>query len=372
LLVALFHLEALSHVYHLPLVRNAFLFVDFFFVLSGFVISNAYAANLHDVRDFKRFVIRRFGRVWPLHVVTLAAFVFAEVLNLLLAQAIGFKTGRPPFDPEGYRPLAAIPLHFVLVQAMGVADRLTWNHPSWSISAELWTYLVFAGVSVYWPKQKSIALPALGLAAALAVACWSKTGIEVTYDLGFARCLYGFAAGHVCWRLYQSGIRVGGHPVIVETATVAAVFLFVWIAGRGPLSLAAPLVFGAAVLVFASEAGPVSRNLRGSAWQWLGRLSFSIYMGHAFLATQVWVLATILQKVAGRPLFAEFVGPGGAVHRTIANVSPWLLDAVAVGYLAAVIGLASLTWRYVEEPGQRYFARLATAATASRPIEKAA
>ena len=46
LLVALYHFHATSHVEQLGLVRNAYLFVDFFFVLSGFVITYAYADRL--------------------------------------------------------------------------------------------------------------------------------------------------------------------------------------------------------------------------------------------------------------------------------------------------------------------------------------
>src|SRR5258708_14456580 len=46
LLVAAHHLEARGFIYWQPLVRNAWLFVDFFFVLSGFVIAHAYGANL--------------------------------------------------------------------------------------------------------------------------------------------------------------------------------------------------------------------------------------------------------------------------------------------------------------------------------------
>jgi peptidoglycan/LPS O-acetylase OafA/YrhL len=63
--VALFHLPVLSHAYGLPVIRNAYLFVDFFFVLSGFVISQAYLDRLSSPADLRRFAIRRFGRAWP-------------------------------------------------------------------------------------------------------------------------------------------------------------------------------------------------------------------------------------------------------------------------------------------------------------------
>ena len=75
LLIALHHFPARGFVYHLPLVRNSWLLVDFFFVLSGFVIAHAYSERLTHANQFKPFAIRRFFRLWPLHVCVLAAFI---------------------------------------------------------------------------------------------------------------------------------------------------------------------------------------------------------------------------------------------------------------------------------------------------------
>ena len=44
--VALYHLPLAFHLFSAPLVREAYVFVDFFFVLSGFVIAHAYGARL--------------------------------------------------------------------------------------------------------------------------------------------------------------------------------------------------------------------------------------------------------------------------------------------------------------------------------------
>src|SRR6202012_2274261 len=63
-LVAMFHLSILGHIYYSPLVRHAFLFVDFFFVLSGFVITYAYTGELSTASNLRVFAIRRLGRVW--------------------------------------------------------------------------------------------------------------------------------------------------------------------------------------------------------------------------------------------------------------------------------------------------------------------
>ena len=78
LLVAIFHLNLYSALYPLDFIRNAYLFVDFFFVLSGFVITHSYAARLGTIEELGSFALKRFGRLWPLHVAVLLAFLAVE------------------------------------------------------------------------------------------------------------------------------------------------------------------------------------------------------------------------------------------------------------------------------------------------------
>ena len=77
-LVALFHMPTGSHLGQLLPVQNAWLFVDFFFVLSGFVISHAAEGRLWRPGENSRFLLKRFARLWPLHAVMLGAMVLLE------------------------------------------------------------------------------------------------------------------------------------------------------------------------------------------------------------------------------------------------------------------------------------------------------
>src|SRR5665647_1694184 len=96
LLVALFHLNLYSAIYSLDFVRNAWLLVDFFFVLSGFVITHSYGNRLGTLDDLSMFAFRRFCRLWPLHAVVLLAFVVVESAKAVMA-ARGASFYNPPF-----------------------------------------------------------------------------------------------------------------------------------------------------------------------------------------------------------------------------------------------------------------------------------
>ncbi|WP_454616650.1 hypothetical protein [Bradyrhizobium cenepequi] len=58
-----------------PFTRKAYLFVDFFFVLTGFVIASNYRSRLADGFSAGRFLVLRLGRIYPLHIVTLLLFI---------------------------------------------------------------------------------------------------------------------------------------------------------------------------------------------------------------------------------------------------------------------------------------------------------
>jgi peptidoglycan/LPS O-acetylase OafA/YrhL len=109
------------------------LFVDLFFVVSGFVIARQYFGRVNDAGSIGRFLWRRLARIYPLHLATLAFY-------LALAGALHFGAARTD-NPARY-PLSDLPAQFLLLHAF-VGERLTFNFPSWSLSAEMFCYLLF-------------------------------------------------------------------------------------------------------------------------------------------------------------------------------------------------------------------------------------
>jgi peptidoglycan/LPS O-acetylase OafA/YrhL len=283
-MVALAHIRVVGDTSDWLLIQNSYLFVDFFFVLSGFIIFESYFKRIKEGFSISRFMFLRFGRLYPLHLFVLSLFVLTELSRLSIpdAAAVG---SRPPFtDPNS---VAALGSQVLLLNAMSLHDADTWNFPSWSIGAEFYTYLIFALVIRFAVKALPLVLAGISIAAALVLLNSGYSHINISFDLGLVRCIAGFGIGALCSRLHQ---RTDGHflpsdrrATAGEVAILASVLIFVALSGYNRWSFLGPVVFGAAVLIFAQERGLISKFLRTRPFLFLGTLSYSIYMVHVFV-----------------------------------------------------------------------------------------
>lgn len=367
LLVAMFHLNVYSAIYSLDFIRNAYLFVDFFFVLSGFVITHSYASRLRTLEGLGAFAIRRLGRLWPLHAVVLLAFVIVEGAKAVSA-ARGASFTIPPFT--GPNSPDAILMNLAFAQSFGIERQLTWNPPSWSICAEFWTYLIFAAalfIASTWLSRIRFAtgslIAAMLIGSAAILVLFAQHGIDATYDLGLVRCLYGFLVGHLTYRLWQAASRVKFNGGLLEVGTLIAIVVYVSVVGRTGYSFFAPLAFAVVVFVFAFESGPISSLMSNKGNAWLGRISYSIYMWQAFIIFNfVDRPVSIFERMTSQVLTTT-EGAGSALGNEAGKLIvlggqfvPILVTLLCVGLLVAV---ASVSYYLIEKPGQELFARLA-------------
>jgi peptidoglycan/LPS O-acetylase OafA/YrhL len=365
LCVCLFHFRANGPIASADFVRGSWLFVDFFFVLSGFVIAASYRARLISGGYLRSFAIMRLGRVYPLHVVMLGAFIGMEVIGLLLASKGLMK--RQPFDD--HHSLAAILSNLTLTQSFGLHDSLTWNQPSWSIAVEFWTYILFAlaARAAGEALERWLLVAVIICIAVLAVV--TPWGMNVSWSWSLFRCVYGFAVGAMAWKWWQArAVTPGPKPgaTLLELAAVALVVMFVSQLAMSRFNLASPLVFAAVVLVFAREGGAVSRFLKSAPLRRLGVLSYSIYMVHTLVQSRLDDALRLLASTTGITLtIAEKSGQSPGMHDLV-GATP-LQGVVLTGVmLLLVIGVASLTWRWIELPGQALSRRLAQRPAAAR------
>jgi peptidoglycan/LPS O-acetylase OafA/YrhL len=354
-LVVMFHVHGHSPINSWGLIRNSYLFVDFFFVLSGFVIAWNYAARLNSWHAVRRFLALRVGRVYPLHLFMLLCLLGYEGLRYM--NGLGQASPYPTFS--GSTAPAAFLSNVFLVHSLNMHDGLTWNGPSWSISTELWTYVVFALLSA-WLGLRNWMLLLAAVAGPLLLFHLSGTGMDTTYEWGLVRCLFGFTLGVACCRVHHhwpqpqhAAGTSAGLMTVLECLAMAVVVGFVAVAGTSVWSFFAPFVFALAVLVFSHEGGLLSQVLRLPLLRWLGKLSYSIYLTHFFF---VLVLPRIINRIVRQDLWMPMPLPTGQYVMAFGrnNLEGTLFYGLV---LAFTLAFSAFTYRWVETPGRDWTRR---------------
>jgi peptidoglycan/LPS O-acetylase OafA/YrhL len=354
--VALFHLEAYSHLLGTPVLGSAYLMVDFFFVLSGFVIAANYQQRLLDGFGLGRFLLLRLGRLYPLHFFMLAVGVGLK-LALMLASVDSSIAPEAPFSTPNEAP-DTILANLLLIQSLHVYGFYTWTGQAWSISTEFYTYVLFAACLVVLRKRGWILLVVAMTVGPVLVAMLSQLNMDTTYDWGMIRCIYGFAAGAISWNVYSrwnDKLRKWLSGNVAEWCTLGLMFAFLGMAGHSLLSVAAPYVFGLVVLVFAFEAGTASAILRLRPLVFLGTISYSIYMTHVFIARRFFDAARAFGKLWHIDLFTHLTHyePHGH-YLDLLGTQRWQGDIANVVFLATVIAVSYFTYRRIEKPGREW------------------
>jgi peptidoglycan/LPS O-acetylase OafA/YrhL len=348
-----FHIQLVSGFTESLFIRNADLLVNFFFVLSGFVLAYAYGSREH--LNLRGFLVARSFRLVPLHWFMLGVFVLLEIAKLL-AGRWGVGLNHPAFSgPFAFQQFVP---NLLLIQAWAPhAWPMSFNYPSWSISVEFYIYLLFAAIMLLGARflmWAGVALVA-GLLLILQVPVLNERALT-----GLA-C---FFAGCVTYRAFVYCRGRGQVSValmtVFELLALAAVVL-VGSTRFAEQSLVASVVFCAVVLLFAFEGGYVSVLLRARLFAWLGRLSYSIYMTHAAVLFGLTAGFILLEKRTGLQLTSMF-----EARRYLDTGSALGNSLLALGFLGVVVLVSVFTYRYVEQPGQALGRRLAGASAAPR------
>ena len=251
----------------------AYLAVDFFLVLSGFIICHAYY-----FRDFsmKRFIQNRFARMWPLHLLT------------LVLMAIGF------FVFKGEIHVRQFVMQLTLTNNMGFGPSyVAYNGAAWTIPVEFWANVLIAIVFLALPflRQRVSLLYALAGSAAVLILAFLFAieghlrlyiqDLILGVNLGFMRCLASFLLGVVVYAVYKKHGQLVLERLTEWHGWVILVLFMLPLINPMPdtrLDFIAPAFFSLTVLYFATASNAVTEKI---AWfKYLGKISFSLYLVH--------------------------------------------------------------------------------------------
>lgn len=254
---------------------HGYLAVDFFFILSGFVIAYAYSDRLAENLSFGRFMLLRLVRLYPL----VAAGIALGAGRLISALAIG--------DPEALPP-SALGVSFVfnalmLPTPVAVRSLFPVNNPMWSLFFEVVLNAVFALFLFRWRTYGLVVLTVI-LAAALAYGCYLADTINIGWsrdDLpwGFVRAGFGITLGLVIHRLLRGCTRKASMaPLALSLLLVLALALphfptTDWMVDLAILFILAPAAVASGAVY---EVPAALRRAYGT----LGDLSYPLYCIH--------------------------------------------------------------------------------------------
>jgi len=332
-----------------PVVDNAFTFVGFFFLISGFILAYNYADR--PTLSKRRFYLARISRIYPVYFLVLILSIPFLQLEWQAHTPQDFFTGLvlTPLALQGWSPTLAT----------------FWNTVGWTLPAEIALYLAFPYIlqcvaahsrHIGTPARLVAAIFALWIAGILPHVLYLLTnpdhlsGPATRYTYGYwlralkytpPAYLCTFTAGILLARLHATlrltplrrGLLALGGLLLLAAYLAAAAPIVPYVLVHGSLLL--PIF----ALILLGLAGP---NLVASAFAWrpivlLGETTFALYLLH-FNAFQLLHLYKIPERL----------------H--VAAFDPW------ISY-AAIMALAALvTFRY-ERPARNFvLSRFAPAA----------
>ena len=320
--VVLFHLRHLmapsAPAWLIAALAHGNLAVDLFFILSGFVMALNYGDRVGSGgwRGYGDFLFRRFARIYPLHLLILLGFAAYALA------AVRFGDASLAGQDWGYFGASVL-----LVQNWGFYGATDWNVPAWSISTEVFAYLLFpALLALLMPGKRPLWLLAaavllLGLSVQPVFWLLGYPFPNAVAQTGLFRCVVQFAMGMA---LYGLWLRLPRHrwlpAAAMAWAALLALAFILWNAPTAPLAWAA-LILGLALL-------PRAGLLEAPGLVWLGRVSYATYLSHYLLLT----LFKYAFVTAGEP------------------VSPARLAL----YLVAVLAASAALYHGFERPAQAW------------------
>lgn len=289
IVVVWFHLFEAYATSHLDqIINHGYLAVDFFFMLSGFVIGYAYDDRWKTMTT-KEFLKRRIIRLHPM-----------VVMGAVIGGLMFYSQGCSAWDVSQVTILALLVGTFVNMllipsapgfEVRGLGEMYPLNGPSWSLFFEYIGNILYA---LFIRKFSTRWLTILVIAAGAGLASFAMWGPTGDICVGFAmkgqemtggslRLLYSFSAGLLLFRLFKP-ISIKGSFWIC--GLVLAMLLavpriggeeFFWMNGAYE-TICFAVFFPLIILIGAS--GKITNRYTDKICRFLGQISYPLYMVH--------------------------------------------------------------------------------------------
>lgn len=275
LAVAVMHFPLQNVITFNPLIENSYLFVDFFFVLSGFIIAKLYNESI----DRKRFIKHRIARIAPVFYLTLLFGVILESLKFLLTSI----TTTEPF--QGSNNVYALLREIMMIHALPFFNNSSFNPPNWSISAEFFAYFFFAAIMTASFKQRFIVW------LIIFFSCFAYapfvTDLSDAHNLALYRCFFGFSCGTLISMSNIEKVNFLNLNIFkFESFTLLATTLILFYIACGGFFLFPPaLAFGLFLFLMIKSQTKFKKIIfENHLVIFLGEISLTVYLIHFFIA----------------------------------------------------------------------------------------
>jgi len=310
-------------------IRECYTFVDFFFVLSGYVIAVNYHNKISDFSKFRNYIKKRFFRLFPL--------LFYTVTLTLIFDLIG----------NFYLPNLVKNVDEVSTLLMRYLDTLTFmnstpvlgsssgiNGVSWSISSEMISYFVFGSVSLFAIGQKKNFVILTVIIFCFLFSIYNGSHFN-TGDYGFIRGLISFNLGYFVWLLSLKKIKVNNYLEFLIPVFLLTMFYLMnnYMSGFNKQMFGlfvVPIFFSVSILLLLNTNGLITKVLNTKPLVFLGEISYSVYLNHAIF---ILVGPKIIFNILGLP------------QNTSTEIFVFLM------IITTIIIYSKLTYVYVEKKG---------------------
>ena len=310
------------------IIRSSYIFVDFFFVLSGFVIALNYT-NFRDKNELWIYIKKRFIRLYPLLFFTSTIFlIFNLISNNFLIDLINNSKSNSLIINNYFEDIFFANSTIFLGSGQGL------NIPSWSISAEIISYLVYGLISLFFiTKTKNIVI------SFLIFVCLYYYFFEVDFyknnsEFGFLRSLICFHLGYFVFLLSK---KIKNISFLFEYSIPLLLIVILYLINdleggvrKFVFGFITPLFFSFSILVLTKTNGLISKFLEYNFIQFLGKISYSVYLTHQ-------LLLVVITRIGFRALNIEI---------TLLNELFIFLSSLLV-----IIIFSSLTFKMIEKKG---------------------